>query len=175
MNVGRELPDTPIKFSYELEDFVAASRLGAKLSRKWMISRSAIIVLIVVLLVAFDVDRTFLISYIVVVVFAVAAFLFAYQRWIIPRRAKKQFEQQPLAHLETIITILEDGVSMESERGEAHLLWEDFHGWRANDDTVLLYAAPNWYWVLPARLEAIGLPIGALRQLLESELGPAKS
>lgn len=170
-----QLPKTPITFSYTKEDFISAAKLGARLTSKWWMTRLAFIAVVVAALFLLSDDVMVLAVYITVLVLGIGVFLFLFTRFIVPRRAEKQFDQQPLAHLETVLTITDEGIKMQSPRGESHLLWQDFHSWRANDETVLLYASPAWYWVLPARLEAMGMPIDALKQMLACELGPQKS
>lgn len=174
MNSNEKLASTPITFSYTVEDFVAASKLGAKLSRRWIVTRLSFITAMIALFVLFNADRNLLLGYLVVLVFGIALFIIILRFWILPRRAIKQFEQQPLAHLETTLTIENDGMTVQSARGESTLLWEDFHGWRANDEIILLYASPNWYWLVPRRLQEMGMPLDALETLLEERVGPQK-
>lgn len=175
MNDNTELSHLPISFRYVKDDFLAATKLSTRLTRKWWLTRGAFVLIMGFILMYLARDDAASTFYYITLIFGVAAFLIIFNLFIAPHRAGKQFDQQPLAQHEATIAVREDGITIEAPRGSSRLLWQDFHGWRANKDTLLIYGSPCWYWIIPKRTEALGFPFEALTQKLQAELGPQKS
>ena len=90
-----------------------------------------------------------------------------------PRQARAQYRKYPLIQKPIEVGVLPNGVSFKSADGEGRLTWESIIKWRENSEFILVYPAPNLYYIIPKRLEASGLDVPAIAAGLEKNVGVA--
>jgi hypothetical protein len=78
-------------------------------------------------------------------IFGVIAYLVFYHRVLLPKHSLKIFTQRKGLHLPYDIEITEDMYSAESERGNSRFPWSDFHKYKQNNSTILLYQSDGLF------------------------------
>ena len=64
----------------------------------------------------------------------------------------------------------EEGVFSEGENGTGRVKWEDFHSWKQDSKTILLYQARNLFNAIPCRVFASPQDGGEAIVLIERKL-----
>ena len=84
-------------------------------------------------------------------IFGVVASLVFYYRVLLPKNSKKIFTQQKSLQVPYEIEITEEMFSSASERGNGRCLWSDFHKYKQNKSTTLLYQSDVMFHVFQKR------------------------
>lgn len=70
---------------------------------------------------------------------------------LIPRRARRTFQQQKTAHTEMTVTWSTDALTLLTPFGETRYPWANLHGWAESRDTVLVLASDTMSYFIPRR------------------------
>jgi hypothetical protein len=160
-------------FSHTRADYLAAWRLATRSQRRWMLLFlfGAAVVIAVGFLV-FPERRA--VATLGVVAFCAAVGGLAVNLTFGPLNALRTFSRQPLANLPVNLTLLPQGLSIRSDRGENVFLWKDFLRWRSDIKVTMVYFSPTMFLYFPERLQHEGFSMTALRSALTTHLGPCR-
>jgi len=70
---------------------------------------------------------------------------------LIPRRARRTFQQQKTAHAEMTVRWSTDALTLVTPFGETRYPWANLHGWAESTDTVLVLASDTVSYFIPKR------------------------
>lgn len=102
---------------------------------------------------------------------AYGAFLFFF---LLPWRVARIFKQSPGLAAPTRTTLNDDGLFLESSRGQLRFGWPMIKRWKANRETILVYHSGSQFHIFPRRSFAGQKEFEELRTLLGKHLGPAQ-
>jgi hypothetical protein len=94
------------------------------------------------------------------------------QRAIV-KRAKKIFAQQKSLQAPLEIWISAAELFLKTEKAESHTPWDDFHKWKANNKTILVYHSDVIFHMFPRRWFASDAEFQSFQDLLSKTIGPA--
>jgi energy-coupling factor transporter transmembrane protein EcfT len=162
-----------IEVQYTRDDHIAAQRLHSAPTLRSLLLAILFIGAAIALVYFLDSAKAALVT---APFFALGGVLGGLFGWAVytPLVARRTFARYPLAQLRFRLSLLPQGISTQSERGNTTLLWKDFIQWRTNAKTVLLYVSPRMFLFIPTRLAAERFPIDELRERARRELGPSK-
>lgn len=83
--------------------------------------------------------------------FGVVAYLVFHFLVLLPRQSRKIFAQQKGLQIPYEIEITEDMYSVASERGNGRCPWSDFHKYKKNKSTILLYQSDVLFHIFQKR------------------------
>jgi len=102
---------------------------------------------------------------------AYGAFLFFI---LLPWRVTRIFNQNPALAALTRTTITEEGLALESARGQLRFGWPTIKRWKTNREMILVYHSSSQFHMFPRRCFAQPEEFDDLRELLGKHLGPAQ-
>lgn len=159
-----------VKTTIRESEFVAACKLHGMPTRAiWIFYTVAVLALIAIAALGGEYVRNLAI---LSLIGGVLGHLFVAQM-LQPRKARAQYRKYPLIQKPVEVGVLPNGVSFKSADGEGRLTWENIIKWRENSEFILVYPAPNLYYIIPKRLEASGLDLPAIVVGLERNIGGA--
>jgi len=156
------------------DDVVAAYRLHHRLSRRWLVV--VVFVGILILFQFYSGVRIMLQSgavYWPALIMGFAILFLFVNRWILlPRRARRIFQEQKSLQGEFEVTISNDVFASVSDYGATRQPWDDFVRWKEDPDVILLYQSRALFQILPKRV-VTAEEMGQFRMFLGKQLGPA--
>lgn len=102
---------------------------------------------------------------------AYGAFLFFF---LLPWRVARIFKQNPALAAVTRITLNDEGLFLESSRGQLRFGWPMIKRWKTNRDMILVYHAGSQFHTLPLRCFSTPQDFEGLQALLHQHVGPAE-
>jgi len=84
-------------------------------------------------------------------IYIIVAYLVFRIRVLLPMRSRKMYTQQKGLQIPYDIKITEDMYSVTSERGDSHCPWSDFHKYKKNKSTILLYQSDALFHIFQKR------------------------
>lgn len=157
-----------VKYRISENDYVKASELFAKLTRKQVILLSSIL-LIALAFIFFGTGaiRAAAIGGTVsgVAVMVVIKYL------INPYLMRQHYKKYKAMHDEFEIEILNDGLNFISSGGAGKVVWNSIYAWRHDERFILIYPMPRLFYVVPKSLAANGFDVDLVVQKLTQEVG----
>jgi hypothetical protein len=140
-----------IQVQLDAEDYVSASILHTRWTRKWIVL-SLLCIVAGLLLVLVHQEWSRLAGY-MLVGSAVGGSIGheAMRRFQLPRKARRLFSQQKNLQRPIGFTWDQHGLDWTSENGAGRIPWDDFIKWRQNERVVLLYHSDLLFQMLPKR------------------------
>ena len=102
---------------------------------------------------------------------AYGAFLFFI---LLPWRVARIFKQNPALAAPTHTTIDENGLALDSSRGQLRFGWPMIKRWKANGEMILIYHSSAHFHMFPKRCFAQPQDFEYLGELLRKHLGAAE-
>ncbi|NVE93908.1 YcxB family protein [Altererythrobacter lutimaris] len=87
-----------------------------------------------------------LMSWLVLILCIIVAFI---HYWMLPRQARRSFQQTKLMQQESRLTWDDDGFSLEGENARSSLRWSDLYAWGEQDDLIVLLQSELLYNLVP--------------------------
>lgn len=81
-----------------------------------------------------------------------AGFFALNRYYFFPRATRKYYRSSPELQSPTTLKAAEGGMTFISETGTASRTWDQFHGWKENEDYLLLYVSTLSMHILPRRI-----------------------
>ena len=106
--------------------------------------------------------------------FILVAYLVFHFRVLLPRHARKIFTQQKGLQVPYEIEITDDMYSAASERGTSKCPWNEFHKYKRNESTILVYQSDALFHIFQRRWFT-DEQFDELCRILESNLGRPKA
>ena len=95
--------------------------------------------------------------------------------FILPWRVGRIFRQNPGLAAPTRTTFDDEGLLLDSSRGQLRFRWNALKKWKHNRDLLLVYHSPTLFHMLPRRCFNSAADFDALVSSLEKHLGPAEA
>lgn len=96
-----------------------------------------------------------------------------YRQVFAKRQIMNHYKKYKLIQQMTSVSIVEKGILIKAEFGQFLIEWKYIHSWKENDALLLVYIAPNLYYILPKRISEIGFPMEKLKERLIECVGNA--
>lgn len=163
---------TPYRISEQ--DYLRSSRLGGRLrARHRTLLLAGLLVLVAMAVYALKIgDQATAYPLVGGIGGGVLAAL-AVRLLLQPMLMRRQYRRYALMQQEQKVGFAPEGLHFQSGVGQAVVHWGNFHGWRENDEFLVLFIAPRVFYVLPKRIAEAGFPLEALRATLAQEVGPS--
>ncbi len=102
---------------------------------------------------------------------AYGAFLFFI---LLPWRVARIFHKNPALAAPTRMTIVDQGLWLDSSRGQLRFGWQMLKRWKANSEMILVYHSGSQFHIFPRRCFPQPQDFQRLRELLGQHVGPAQ-
>jgi hypothetical protein len=92
----------------------------------------------------------------------------------LPVAARRRYRRYKIIHEEFRVELLSGGIRIISASSAIGIVWENIWGWRQNENYILIYLAPNTYYILPKSIAASGFDVPLLIEQLTEHVGKPK-
>ncbi len=93
---------------------------------------------------------------------------------IFPFYVKRHYQKhKKILDVEITLTQTAKGLTLSSENGIAHLNWDKIFRWRHNKHIILIYLTSRICYIIPKRLNTLGLDSKQLIETLQQHVGNA--
>jgi hypothetical protein len=87
-----------------------------------------------------------------------------------PLIARRYYRRHPAIGEPYCIEMLSDRVVISSARGRSQLKWDKIYQWRHDNNNVLIYVKPRYFYIVPKTLSSRGFDVEALVSTLQSRV-----
>lgn len=116
-----------------------------------------------------------LLLYLMPVLF-LAAFFPLYRFVLLPRQARRIFDQSKELALPIDYEVTEAGLKISNAMGSSLRPWKNFHKWKEGKDMLLLYLSDLGFLMIPKHFFSDSQQLEAIKKyLLENEVKPART
>lgn len=163
---------TPYRISEQ--DYLRSSRLGGRLrTRHRNLLLAGLFVLVAMALYSLKIGDKAMGSTLIACVFGGLLAALVIRLVVRPILVRRQYRRYALMQQGQKVGFAPEGLHFQSAVGQAVVNWSNFHGWRENDEFLVLFIAPRVFYVLPKRIAEAGFPLESLRTTLAREVGPS--
>jgi hypothetical protein len=170
-------PNMKAEFKIAFQDYIDARRLSVR-PRKGLRILAYVLLGAVVLFIAYSVYDDFFLggtdrSWLVPV--GVIIYLAFHRYFIVPRSARRIYEQQKSLHEPFTLEFSEDEFNLVSPSGNSRIKYAALHKWKMNDQVILLYHSDVIYNLLPARVFSSAEEKAVFVKSLKKHLGEQRA
>lgn len=142
------------KYNVSEDDAVAAARLVMRRKLKVPLAPFLLLILIVAGIALWlngDSGTRFglVLPVLAWLVLALAGILAVLQYWVLPRQARRTFQQTTLIKEQATFEWSDVGFSLQGESGRTRIGWNDLHAWAGGESVILLMQSEMMYNLLP--------------------------
>ena len=156
-------PKLESEYTITEKEYVQASSLHARLTKK-QIAISSIVIIALATLAYVAGDGAVRGGAIGGLIGGIGAYTLI-RLLINPWRTKRMYQSYAAIQESCTVILLDQGIRFRTELGESLIEWRHILKWRENDQFVLIYQAPHLYHLIPKRL-------GVIAEQLVEKLAP---
>jgi len=158
------------KYTITENDYIQASKLHLRLTKKRLFANIFSVVFILVLIFS----GNEIISRFATIAFLGATTAIIFLRYVLhPIMARRNYRNYPAIKQEFEIELEESGIKISTQTSQSQIMWKNIIKWREGEKYILVYLMPSMFNVIPKSLESSGFEISKLKEYLQENVGNA--